>query len=116
MTNGVEFTANYTFSKAIDGGKVAGSGGTFNGTDLALDPRNRKIEYALSDLDQRQRFVGSVVWVPPYAKKLSNPAARMILDGFNFASIVTIATGQPVTGLINGFASGGPDGGVTVAW
>ena len=113
MTNGVEFSANYTFSKAIDGGQVSGSGGTFNGTDLAFDPKNRKIDYALSDLDQRQRFVGSVVWIPPYAKKLSNPAARMILDGFNFASIVTIATGQPVTGLINGFASGGPDGGIT---
>jgi hypothetical protein len=112
MTHGLEFTANYTLSKAIDGGQVAGSGGTFNGTDLAFDPKNRKLEYGYSDLDQRHRLVTSAVWVPTYAKKFNKPA-RLILDGFNFATIVTIATGQPVTGQINGFPAGGPDGGLT---
>src|SRR5581483_6111035 len=56
MTHGLEFSVNYTLSKAFDGGQVAGNSGTFNGTDLAFDPKNRKLEYALSDLDQRQRF------------------------------------------------------------
>jgi len=113
MSHGLEFTVNYTLAKATDGGQVPGQFGTFNGTDSALDPKNRKLEYALSDLDQRHRFVGSVIWMPPYAKRLSNKAARLILDGFNFSTIVVAATGQPVTGGINGFASGGPDGGVT---
>ncbi len=113
MSHGFEFTANYTLGKALDGGQVAGSGGTFNGTDLAFDPKNRKLEYARSDLDQRHRFVGSVVYSPGYAKKLSSRGLRFALDGWNFASIVTASSGQPVTGLINGFASGGPDGGVT---
>jgi hypothetical protein len=113
MSHGLEFTANYTLAKATDGGQVPGQFGTFNGTDSALDPHNRKLEYALSDLDQRQRFVGSVVWAPSYAKKLSNKAARLILDGFNFASIVAISTGQPVTGILSGFPSGAPDGGLT---
>jgi hypothetical protein len=113
MSHGLEFTANYTLAKATDGGQVPGQFGTFNGTDSAFDPHNRKLEYALSDLDQRQRFVGSVVWVPSYAKKISNQAARLILDGFNFASIVAISTGQPVTGILSGFPSGAPDGGLT---
>jgi len=113
LNKGLEFTANYTLSKATDGGQVPGQFGTFNGTDSALDPKNRKLEYALSDLDQRQRFVGSVVWSPPYAHNLSNRTARLILDGFSFSSITAIATGQPVTAGINGFPSGAPDGGVT---
>jgi hypothetical protein len=38
---------------------VPGQFGTFNGTDSPLDPRNRKADYALSDLDQRHRFVAN---------------------------------------------------------
>jgi len=113
MTHGLEFTMNYTLSKATDGGQVPGQFGTFNGTDSPIDPYNRKLEYGLSDLDQRHRFVGNVVWQPTYAKKLTNPAARMIADGWTLSTIVTVATGQPVTPGINGFVSGGPDGGVT---
>ncbi len=113
MSHGLEFTTNYTLSKATDGGQVPGQFGTFNGTDSAFDPKNRKLEYALSDLDQRHRFVASVVWVPTYARKISNKPARLILDGFAFSTIFSASTGQPVTGTINGFPSGGPDGGLT---
>jgi hypothetical protein len=113
MRHGLEFTVNYTLSKATDGGQVPGQFGTFNGTDSAFDPKNRKIEYALSDLDDRSRFVSSVVWAPEYAKKLSNKGARYLLDGWNFSTIVSASTGLPVTGILNGFPSGGPDGGLT---
>ncbi|HLJ46891.1 MAG TPA: TonB-dependent receptor [Bryobacteraceae bacterium] len=113
MSHGLEFMVNYTLAKATDGGQVPGQFGTFNGTDSAFDPKNRKLEYARSDLDQRHRFVGNVVWAPPYAKKLSNTAMRLLLDGWNFSTIVVASTGQAVTGVINGFPSGGPDGGLT---
>ena len=113
MSHGLEFDANYTLSKATDGGQVPGQFGTFNGTDSAFDPKNRKLEYALSDLDQRHRFTSSVVWIPTYAKKISNQAVRYALDGFAFSMIVSASTGQAVTGTINGFPSGGPDGGLT---
>ncbi len=115
MSKGLEFTANYTLSKATDGGQVPGQFGTFNGTDSPIDPRNRKLEYALSDLDQRHRFVVNGIWAPSYAKKLSNRGARLILDGFTFASIVTVSSGQPITPIINGSAAGGPAGGLTGA-
>jgi hypothetical protein len=112
MSHNLEFTVNYTLSKAVDGGQVPGNGGTFNGTDLAFDPKNRKLEYALSDLNQEQRFIGSLVWTPR-ARKIPNPAVRYLLDGWNLSTIITASTGQPVTGQINGFPSGGPDGGLT---
>jgi hypothetical protein len=117
MRHGLEFTANYTFSKAIDGAQVSGSGGTFNGTDYPIDPYNRKLEYGLSDLDQRQRFVTNAVWMPS-AKGLSNRPARLVLDGWAFSTIVTMSTGQPVTPYITGAPSpldGGVTGGVAYA-
>ena len=111
MRHGLEFTANYTLSKAFDGAQVAGSSGTFNGTDYPIDPKNRKLEYAPSDLDQRQRFVANAVWMPSL-KNLSNKPARAILDGWAFSTIVTMSTGQPVTPYITG-APSPLDGGVT---
>ena len=115
MSHGMSLTANYTYSKATDGGQVPGQFGTFNGTDSPLNPYDRKAEYALSDLDQRQRFVANTIWAPQFTKKISNKAAKLIVDGFNFSTIVTVATGQPVTGVLNGSASGGPAGGLTGA-
>jgi hypothetical protein len=111
-SHGFEFLANYTLSKAVDGGQVSGQFGTFFGTDPPFDPHNRKLEYGASDLDQRHRFVGSAVWAPPFSK-ISNKAARLIVDGFNFSTIVTAASGQPLTESLSGFPSGGVDGGLT---
>ncbi len=113
MSKGVEFTANYTLSKTVDGGQVAGNSGTFNGTDYSIDPYNRKLEYALSDLDQRHRFVANALYTPQFTKKLNGPA-KLILDGFNFSMIVTAASGFPITPFLNmSSVSGGIDGGPT---
>ncbi|HEV2448026.1 MAG TPA: TonB-dependent receptor, partial [Candidatus Sulfopaludibacter sp.] len=101
MRHGLEFTANYTLSRAYDGGQVAGQYGTFAGTDVSLDPKNRKAEYALSDLDQRHRFVANAVWMPSL-KGLSSQPARLILDGWALSTIVTMSTGQPVTPFLTG--------------
>jgi hypothetical protein len=112
VSHGFEFLANYTLSKAIDGGQVAGQFGTFFGTDPPFDPLNRKLEYGASDLDQRHRFVGSAVWQPSF-KWISNRPTRLLVDGFNFSTIVTASSGQPLTESISGFPSGGVDGGLT---
>ena len=116
MRHGLEFTINYTLSKAYDGGQVAGSNGTFNGTDYPIDPRNRKLEYAASDLDQRQRFVANAVWMPTF--KASSKPVSLIVNGWALASIVTMSTGQPVNPMISGAPSpldGGVTGGVSYA-
>lgn len=112
VSHGLEFLANYTLSRATDGGEVPGQYGTFYGTDYPIDPMNRKIEYATSDLNQHHRFVGSAVWMPRLAG-LSSAPARVLVNGWNFSTIVTIASGQPVTAYDSGFAPGGPDGGLT---
>jgi hypothetical protein len=117
MRHGLEFTANYTLSKSFDGAQVPGSSGTFNGTDYPIDPYNRKIEYALSDLDQRHRFVASAVWMPNFGTKMSK-AAQMAVNGWSASTIVTMSTGQPVTPYVSGYPSaldGGVTGGVSYA-
>jgi len=114
MRHGLEFTANYTLSKAFDGAQAAGNFGTFNGTDYPVDPYNRKLEYALSDLDQRHRFVANAVWMPS-AKGVANRPARLILDGWAFSTIVIMSTGQPVTPYLSSYPSGGVAGGATGA-
>jgi len=115
MEKGIEFVGNYTLSKAVDGGQVPGQFGTFNGTDSPIDPYNRKLEYGLSDLDQRQRFVGNLIWIPQFTRKLSSKPARLIFDGFSFGTIVTVAAGQPVTGVFSSSNFGGVSGGPTGA-
>ena len=95
MSHDVELLFNYTYSHALDDGQTAGTNGTFFGTDGVLDPYNLKRDYANSDLDQRHRFVGSVVWAPTYAKNVSNAFIRQLADGWTASAIITSATGQP---------------------
>jgi outer membrane receptor protein involved in Fe transport len=113
LSHGIDFLFNYTWSKSIDDGAVSGQFGTFYGTDVSVNPYNQKQENALSDLNQRQRFVGSLVWTPLFTKRISNKAARAVADGFVFSTVMTFATGFPVTGQISGFPSNGVDGGLT---
>jgi Carboxypeptidase regulatory-like domain/TonB dependent receptor len=113
ISHGVEALINYTFSKSIDDGAVAGANGTFFGTDWPLDPKNQKQENSLSDLNQKQRFVASLVYTPQVFKKLTDKPLRLALDGFSFSGVVTESTGQPVFAQISGFPSGGVDYGVT---
>ena len=88
------------------------SSGTFFGTDPPFDPLNRKLEYGASDLDQRQRFIGSAVYAPPLGN-IQNRPLRLIVNGFSFSTIVTAATGQPLTESLSSYPSGGLDGGLT---
>jgi hypothetical protein len=101
MSHNVEFVFNYTYSKALDNGQTAGTNGTFFGTDAVLDPYNFKQDYSRSDLDQRHRFVGSVVWQPTYGKNLSSAIARQLVDGWTVSSIVSSGTGQPYVANIS---------------
>jgi hypothetical protein len=113
MTHGLELLLNYTYSHSTDDGAVSGASGTFFGTDPPVDPLNQKREYSSSDLDQRHRFVGSVVYTPQMFSKVSNKFAHAFLNGFVFSNVTTLASGQPLFATINGFPSGGADSGLT---
>lgn len=111
MNHGLEILINYTWAKAIDGGQVSGVNGTFNGTDVPVDPMNRKAEYARSDLDMRNRFVGSLVYTPIF--ELPNHLGRLAANGWTVSGTATEQTGFPVTPMLSSSPSGGVDGGLT---
>jgi hypothetical protein len=113
-SHGLEFLLNYTLSKSVDGAQTSGQFGTFFGTDVALDPYNKKLEYGISDMDQRHRFVGSAVYAPTFSH-ISNKSLRTVVNGFSFSTILTAATGQPLSEYTSSYPSGGVDGGFTGA-
>jgi hypothetical protein len=117
--HGFQMLFNYTWSKAIDSGQVAGAFGTFYGSDFPVDPYNINAEHGRSDLDQRGRFVGSLVWEPMFFQNVSNHTAKYIANGWTFSGIFTDATGFPITGQMTGYPqtnyklSGALEGGLT---
>jgi hypothetical protein len=106
----------------MDGGQVSGVNGTFNGTDTPIDPfargkrSGRSAEYARSDLDERGRFVASVVAAPTVNRFVENKGVRYALNGFTVSGSVTAQTGQPLTGVLaSAPVSKIGDGGITGA-
>jgi Carboxypeptidase regulatory-like domain/TonB dependent receptor len=118
MSHGIEVLINYTYAKSLDDGAVAGAAGisgTFFGTVPTIDPYNQKRENSVSDLDQRHRFVGSLVYEPRFTK-ISNKIASAIVNGYSFSMVSTLAGRQPLPSsllAISGFPSGGVDSGLT---
>ncbi len=119
--NGLEILANYTWARTMDAGQSGAPNGTFNGTDSPIIPfatghrSGRGAEYARSDIDQRGRFVGTLL----YRTKLpiDNKYAAYAANGWELATTVTAQTGFPVTGFINGSISSplAGDGGISGA-
>ena len=138
--NGLEMLVNYTWAKALDmsqvgGGQTQGAqnsgGGTFQGTNIILDPFNLKgkygnginltREYGRSDLDIRSRFVGSLVYSPTF--HFGPKLVQYGVNGWTLAGTYTSQSGTPLTALLSGTLStsvqsnginyGGLNGGVT---
>ena len=117
MSHGLEMLVNYTYSKALDDGQTGGSNGTFFGTDGVLDPYNLNRDYSHSDLDQRHRFVGSIIY-QPYFGRIDNALKRQLVNGWSISGIGTVATGQPYSPQIGTSILGSAlpgDGGMTGA-
>ncbi|MBE7182746.1 MAG: carboxypeptidase regulatory-like domain-containing protein, partial [Terriglobus roseus] len=121
FSNGVEVLANYTWAHTMDAGQSGAPNGTFNGTDSPIIPfatghrSGRGAEYARSDIDQRGRFVGSILAVSKFP--ISNRYAAYAANGWEVSGTVTAQTGFPVTGFINGSISSrlSGDGGISGA-
>ena len=118
FNHGVEVLVNYTWSHAMDMSQVAGGsstqnsgGGTFQGTNIILDPYNIKGhysgninmtgEYGRSDLDVRGRFVGSLVYAPVVEGSMPT-FAKYALNGWTISGTYTAQSGTPLVSLMSG--------------
>jgi hypothetical protein len=102
MEHGLQISASYTWSHAIDTDQSSSaliSGNTpLNALNIAQDRSN-------SNFDVRQRALVTLVYQPPYfASSDSNKIAHWLLSGWTFAPIQTIQTGAPFSGSVSGNA------------
>jgi len=115
MKYGFEALMNYTWAHTEDDSQTAGGGsgvnsggGAFFGTDPILDPFNIKGHYAnssinmtreaaRSDLDMRERFVGSIVYTSKF--HLANYWESYAANGWIIAGTATEQTGFPYTAI-----------------
>jgi hypothetical protein len=99
LTGGLQFQANYTYSKAEDLGQRFG---TFApGTPTVSNPFDLELDRGLSDNDIPHRFVVSAVWLPGQNLGLEDTQfGRILLDGFTVAPIINIASGRTIAGSI----------------
>jgi hypothetical protein len=107
---GVQFLASYTYSKSLDYGGSAASGGGAVGNPQTIT--NLKAGYGPSGFDMRHRFVGSWVYETPFGKGrkyLNSGWVSNILGGWELDGIATLNTGRPFSvTLANGVTNGGP--------
>jgi len=92
-----QITAAYTYSHAIDDvSDVFDLAGAFA---LPQDDRDLKAERGNANFDLRHRFALSTVSNLPFLDRFNNAsgAARVLLGGWQLASISTFQTGQPFT-------------------
>lgn len=101
MSYGLQVLMNYTWAKAMDEGEVGGVSGTFNGTDVPIDPNNYKNEYARSDLNMKNRFVGSLVWAPKVKTQVGS--MDYIANGWSLSGSYTAQTGFPITPMMTNY-------------
>ena len=106
MSNELEFSASYTFSKTLD-----------NASDFDEQPENPFVlvaEHALSRQDQRHRLVFNALWELPIGDEEAGkpPTNNLFTKAFGHievAPIFTLESGRPVNPL-TGIDSNGNDG------
>ncbi|HYG98551.1 MAG TPA: TonB-dependent receptor [Terriglobales bacterium] len=101
MTKGLQFTASYTWSHAIDDSTDA-----FDNNSGIMDFRYMEYERASSSFDTRQRFVLSTIYELPFGKGrtfLGNMPgiAEAILGGWQTNAILTLQSGLPFDVTMN---------------
>lgn len=96
LTNGLQFQASYTFSRAKDNGQTSV---TFTSTNTPTDPYNLELDRARTSFDLPHRFVASAVWSPTFS---GDSAANHIINGWTFAPIFTIQSGRPYSPFVSG--------------
>jgi hypothetical protein len=128
MTDGLQFNLSYTYAADTDDVATAtgGSGGEATSPNISSDgpvnPFNLAAENGTSNLEVKNRFVGTAVWQPPYFDHSSNFASRVLLSGWALSVTEIAETGLPYIETISGnepsglsatLSSGGPTGGKT---
>jgi outer membrane receptor protein involved in Fe transport len=106
MSHHMQFSANYTWSHALDFGQ---NETTFSDTNDLFNPFNIQAEYGNSIYDVRHRFVASAVMESPWKR---DGWMGYLVNGWQIAPIFQAQSGLPFTLTTTGNPTGGLGGGV----
>ena len=101
-SQGLTFTANYTWSRSIDDGGTFRSGYAIPAGTIANEPNVSyaadRIERTVSTSNQPQHLVVTGVWDLPIGGRILNGNAyeRAILGGFKFSEVLQAFSGSPL--------------------
>jgi len=101
-SRGLTALMGYTFSKSLDDGGSAASGGGASGNPQTVT--NLRAGYGASGFDQKHRFVSSVTYELPFGRGrtfLHEGSLAQVFGGFEFDAITTYASGPPFTVTLN---------------
>ncbi|HEX4064994.1 MAG TPA: hypothetical protein VHZ09_03145 [Acidobacteriaceae bacterium] len=87
-SSGMQFTANYTWSKAMDESSDVFTERT--GATGTTDPENPRYDYGPADFDIRQAFVTNGIWESKWKPN------NFILGGWSLSGILSRYTGGPI--------------------
>jgi outer membrane receptor protein involved in Fe transport len=92
---GLQFTARYTYGKALDNLSTTFSESTNNFNLGLLDPYNPNLDYGPADFDVRHRFVASVNWSVGGDRPFNTGFLSQAFGGWTLTGIFTARTGTP---------------------
>jgi outer membrane receptor protein involved in Fe transport len=94
---GLQFTARYTWSHALDNLSTTFSESNNAFTLGLLDPFNPGLDYGSAEFDVRHRFVGSFNWSIGGDRTWGDGFTRQAFGGWTLTGIFTARTGTPFT-------------------
>ena len=109
MNHHMQFSANYTWSHALDNGV---NGTTFTATNSLLDPFNLSKEYGNSIYNVPQRFVVNAVIESPWH---FNGFTKWLANDWQISPILQVQSGLPYSAFVSGSAPNQTAGNITVS-
>ncbi|NOT60854.1 MAG: hypothetical protein HOP19_11595, partial [Acidobacteria bacterium] len=102
LSNGLQFSSNYTWAHSIDNNSAGASGSNDSDSGGSSNPNNRAAEKARSAFDARHRFVISSVYELPFGpgRKFgagAQGAAKKLAEGWQFGLIASWRSANPFT-------------------
>ncbi len=107
FTDGLQFQASYTLSKATDTNQ---NSATFTQTNSPYDIFDGSYDPGPTNFDRRHKVVASVVWAPNFYKGSKTSVGNYLLNGWSLSPIFTHYSGSPFNGTVSGATLNGTNG------
>jgi outer membrane receptor protein involved in Fe transport len=109
LSHGIQMLGSYTWAHEIDDGQGGGSSAIFFSGLFNTYNGNNSFERGSGTLDQRHRFVYSLVWQPTFTHS-GSAFAKYFLNSWEFSGIATLAAGRPAGSPTIRVSTAGPTG------